>query len=281
MKNAYKEKIQNLREKASTAATPEAPAPASDPSSHSPVSPSSQAQQPSSKTTKASDSAPSNGIKPLDSFIDVEKVAGLPPKEIEALWRLRHVSNPHSICAAVPKETYERIVATARQNPQFVLPVPRTVTEEQPEAKKENGEPATETKQGAEIHFLQWGFHPPASPPSVNASPGQLANAHTSTVLFTHLAAYQAHGSYAQPHTTITNYLDLADSKGLVLMVGQVMPDTGVTSADASWLVSCLQRFYDFGGQASEKKGDLVRMFNRGDVQNFKLEDLLEETEKL
>ena len=66
-----------------------------------------------------------------------------------------------------------------------------------------------------------------------------------------------------------------------MLMVGQVMPDTGVTSADASWLVSCLQRFYDFGGQASEKKGDLVRMFNRGDVQNFKLEDLLEETEKL
>lgn len=64
-------------------------------------------------------------------------------------------------------------------------------------------------------------------------------------------------------------------------MHGQVMPDSGISTAEASWLVSCLQRFYDFGGQASGRKGELVRMFTRGDVEGFKMEELMEEAEKL
>lgn len=64
-------------------------------------------------------------------------------------------------------------------------------------------------------------------------------------------------------------------------MLGQVMPDSGVKNSEASWLISCVQRFYDVGGQAKGKKGDLLRMFNQGDVTNFKVEDLMEEAEKL
>lgn len=64
-------------------------------------------------------------------------------------------------------------------------------------------------------------------------------------------------------------------------MHGQVMPDSGISTTEASWLVSCLQRFYDFGGQASGRKGELVRMFTRGDVEGFKMEELMEEAERL
>ena len=64
-------------------------------------------------------------------------------------------------------------------------------------------------------------------------------------------------------------------------MLGELTPDSGVTNAEASWLISCVQRFYDFGGQASGKKGDLLKMFNQGDVTNFKVEDLMAEAEKL
>lgn len=64
-------------------------------------------------------------------------------------------------------------------------------------------------------------------------------------------------------------------------MHGQVMPDSGVSTNEATWLVSCVQRFYDFGGQAHGRKGELLRMFTQGDVQNFKVEELLEEAEKL
>lgn len=220
-----------------------------------------------------------SSIKPLDSFIDVEKIRALPPKEVEAIWRLRHASNPNSICAVVPYELYQRIAAAARQNPQFILPLPRTKTEEEPTDNE--GETKTTTKSGADIHFLQWGFHPPASPPRENATAAELANAHTSTIIFTQLAAYKLHGAYAQPHTTVTHHLDLAESNGLVLMLGQVMPDAGVSNAEASWLVSCVQRFYDFGGQASGRKGELLKMFTQGDVANFKVEELMEESEKI
>ena len=224
-------------------------------------------------------SGKSSPIRPLSTYLDVEKIRELPPKEIEALWRLRHANTSTSICAVIPLDTYQRIAAAARQNPQFILPLPRQPTggEQQPsEEQSTNGTPAQTT---ADIHFLQWGFHPPAEE-STPAS-GETANNHTSTVLFTHLGAYKMHGSFAQPHTTVTHYLDLADDKGLVLMHGQVVPDRGVSTSEATWLVSCVQRFYDFEGQASGRKGELVRMFTRGDVENFKIEELMEETERV
>lgn len=64
-------------------------------------------------------------------------------------------------------------------------------------------------------------------------------------------------------------------------MHGQVMPDRGVSATEASWLVSCVQRFYDFGGQGSGRKGELLRMFTRGDVEGFRVEELVEEVERI
>lgn len=64
-------------------------------------------------------------------------------------------------------------------------------------------------------------------------------------------------------------------------MLGQVVPDKGVSVSEASWLVSCVQRFYDFGGEGSGRKGELLKMFTQGDVKGFKVEELMEETEKV
>ncbi|KAB8238680.1 ATP11 family protein [Aspergillus alliaceus] len=272
LKEAYQEKINDFRQKASTVVTPEPSRPASSPSA-SAVHPPPPPPPHSSQAAAAAAAKSSPGIKPLSSYLDIEKILELPAKEIEAIWRLRNASNPNSICATIPVETYQRIASAARQNPQFVLPLPRMQTEaQQPEQQADDA-----AKTGADIHFLQWGFHPAA--PTVTSGP--LATSHTSTIIFTHLAQYQLHGSYAQPHTTITHHLDLADEKGLVLMHGQVMPDSGVSTTEATWLASCVQRFYDFGGQASGRKGELLRSFTRGDTQGFKIEALMEEAEKL
>ncbi|KAH1500278.1 hypothetical protein LV164_003174 [Aspergillus fumigatus] len=279
LKKAYKDKIEGLRRSAATPLTPEPTTPPSSPKSFTAAHPPPPPTPPPSPNTAAaaaaaSVSGSSTGIKPLSSYLDVEKVLTLPQKEIEALWRLRHANNPNSICACIPLDTYQRIASAARHNPQFILPLPRSSAEQAP---AEDGSTADPNAVGADIHFLQWAFHPPASP----APSGSSANNHTSTVIFTQLAAYKLHGAFAQPHTTITHHLDLADEKGLVLMHGQVMPDSGISTAEASWLVSCLQRFYDFGGQASGRKGELVRMFTRGDVEGFKMEELMEEAERL
>ncbi|KAI9924059.1 hypothetical protein ASPWEDRAFT_26339 [Aspergillus wentii DTO 134E9] len=277
LKDAYKDKIHDLRRKAETPLTPE-PDPSS-PGTPSAVPP--PPPKPLAPELQAAASATKSGIKPLDTYLDVEKIRELPPKEIEALWRLRNVNQSNSICAVIPIDTYHRILSAARQNPQFILPLPRTKTAQQPAEESPDGEAKTITTAGADIHFLQWGFHPPASASSSTVPSTNPANDHTSTIIFTNLEAYKLHGSFAQPHTTITHHLDLADDKGLVLMHGQVMPDTGVSTSEASWLVSCVQRFYDFGGQAHGRKGELLRMFTQGDVQNFKVEELLEEAEKM
>ncbi|KAJ5994153.1 hypothetical protein N7451_009877 [Penicillium sp. IBT 35674x] len=259
LKEAYSEKIQDLRVKASTVTTPE------------PETPASNAAEPTAAKAPIAHAArevsgKASPIKPLSTYLDVEKIRELPPKEVEALWRLRFASSPTSICAAIPLEIYQRIMSAARQNPQFVLPLPRPSAE---------GEQETQ----ADIHFLQWAFHPPAGEPT--APSGETVNTHVSTVIFTHLGAFKMHGAFAQPHTTITHYLDLADDKGLVLMHGQVVPERGVSTMEATWLASCVQRFYDFEGQASGRKSELVRMFTQGDTENFKVEELMAEAERI
>lgn len=288
LKDAYKSEIENLRRQAATPATPE-PSRTAVSTPYSPTKTQPPTSAPSlSLPIKA---AGSSAIKPLSSFLNIEKILGLPPKEIETLWRLRHAHNPNSICACIPLETYERIASVARTSPQFILPLPRQKTELPSGEDSAELDPAVAAP-GADIHFLQWAFHPPASaamadgqrlssPKTTKAAEERTANNHTSTIIFTHLAAYKLHGSFAEPHTTVTHYLDLADEKGLVLMHGQVMPDRGVSTAEASWLVSCVQRFYDFGGQANGRKGELLRMFTRGDIDGFKIEELMEEAERI
>lgn len=159
LKEAYAQKIQELRKKA---IVPGANAPVSaqqPPLPHQtsssipyqpPPPPEPQSQQQQQARTPKSDSP----VKTLSSFIDVEKTSELPQKEIETIWRLRHVRDAQSLCAVMDTNTFRRIIATARKHPQFILPIPRE-------------------GQGAEIHFLQWTF------PSET----------TATVLFTHLAS--------------------------------------------------------------------------------------------
>lgn len=281
MKEAYSDKIKDLRRQAATVATPEPDSPTSTPQSTSQPStppafhpPPPPRPQPTTDKAAREVSGSKTPIKPLSTYLDVEKIRDLPAKEIEALWRLRFASSSTSICAVIPLDTYLRIAEAARHNPQFILPLPRQPADEDMETP--DGTPA---QTAAEIHFLQWAFHPPADDfvPTVK----ETVNNHTSTVIFTNLGAFKMHGSFAQPHTTVTHHLDLADDKGLVLMHGQVMPDRGVSTTEATWLVSSVQRFYDFGGQASGRKGELVRMFTRGDVENFKVEELMEETERV
>ncbi|KAL9005967.1 MAG: hypothetical protein Q9188_001257 [Gyalolechia gomerana] len=199
----------------------------------------------SSPSSEAKQSAPL-GLRSLSSYLDLDKTAVLPPKEIEYIWRLRHASSPTSLCAILPSPTFSRIQRAARKHPQFILPLPR------------------EGSAAAEIHFMQWSFPAP----------------HTVTVVFTHLAEYKLRGEFSQPHTTITMHTELMHEKGLVLMQGQVFEGRGVNVEEARWLVLCLQKFY--GGDEKDGSGRrrLLEMFSQGNGA-FKVEELVEEAEKV
>jgi len=246
LKAAYQDKITELRKKA---AVPGATAPLVQPQQATnapfqpPPPPEPQTQKPVTSAVKASAESKA-GIKTLSSFIDVEKTRELPHKEIEYLWRLRHASDPTSLCAVMTSEIYNRIAETARRHPQFILPLPRD-------------------GQGAEIHFLQWTFPSPT----------------TATVLFTHLAEYKLRGEFSTPHTTVTHHLDLLDPNGVVLLQGSVLPDRGVSVDEGKLLLLYLQKFYGQTAEATPRR-KLMKQFSQGDA-TFKVEELLEEAEKI
>ncbi|KAK5707301.1 hypothetical protein LTR17_020799 [Elasticomyces elasticus] len=263
LKQIYQDKIDALRRKA---AVPGANAPLSEQVPPTPeqvtssvpfqTPPPPQAQPGASAQPKTPSKVAKDGVKTLDSFIDVEKTRQLPPKEIETIWRLRHVRDAQSLCAVMQTDTYRRIATTARKHPQFILPIPRE-------------------GQGAEIHFLQWTF------PSET----------TATVLFTHLAEFKLRGEFAQPHTTVTYHLDLMGKDdglagGLVLLEGRVSEDRGITVDEGKWLLMCLQKFYGFEAHTDTAKESEIRrkklmeQFSGGD-EKFKVEELLEEAEKI
>lgn len=267
LKEAYKDKIELLRRTASVVIPTVAPPPPPPPPPPSPAFSSSAtasttptSSSTSSATTtqappkrKAETESPS-GIKPLSSILDIEKVRELPENELGAIWRFHHAAKPNSLCAVIPSETFSQIEEQARKFPQFVLPVPHP-------------------EQGAEMHFLQWTWDRATK---------------SSTVLFTQLAEYKLRGEFAQPHTTVTHYGDLAGDKGLVLMQGQVLEDRGVKMDDARWLVMCLQRFYggwdgaggEIARERAEERRKLLEWFGRGDGR-FSVEKLLEEAERM
>ncbi|KAF7564081.1 hypothetical protein G7046_g79 [Stylonectria norvegica] len=263
LKAAYADKIEEQRRKDSIELPhiPQAPdTPVSQPN-RGPL-PTEPQPETTPGTTPGTPKAPSTGsdkpaVKALDDIIDLPKARELPHKELEAVWRLRHASSPQNICAVIPAPAYKAMEQAARKTPQFVLPVPHPT-------------------QGAEIHFLQWTFD---------------AESKTSTVLFTQLAEYKARGEFAQPHTTITHHLDLANEKDLVLMQGQVVDGRGIKPEEAKWLVLCLQRFYggwdavdaDLTGERKERADERKRLlgwFANGDSR-FSVEKLLDEAERM
>ncbi|KAL9625961.1 MAG: hypothetical protein Q9164_007976, partial [Protoblastenia rupestris] len=121
LKAVYQDKIQSQRKKAIASttfpsSTPLTSSPASSTVS-SPFSPPPSPPQPVASASSPTKPTSPPGIKTLSSYIDIPKTLQLPQREIEYIWRLRHASNPQSLCAIIPLETYSRIENTARRYP--------------------------------------------------------------------------------------------------------------------------------------------------------------------
>jgi ATP synthase F1 complex assembly factor 1 len=265
LKEQYKEKIDELRKQAIVPGATGPLTPPPSPSSPQPQAPASSTKSPwpsppppPTPQDPAASPPPPPGVKTLNSFLDLEKVRGLPEKEIQALWRIRHASNPQSIHFTVPVSVFRSLLQTAKQHPSFVLPVPREIPAED-EAVAATGQ----TQQAAELHYLQFA-HP---------------HVDTTTLLFTSLAEFKLRGEFASPHTTVTFHQELADSHDLVMGQGLVVENKGVTVDEARWLVMCMQKFY-VQSEEGKGRGELLNMFTRGD-SGFQVERLIDEAEKI
>lgn len=265
LKKQYQDKIQELRNQAIVpGATGPLVPPPSPPKSPWP-------SPPPPPTPQAADSPPN--IKTLSAFLDLSKVQSLSSQEVQALWRLRHVSNPQSLHFALPASTFSSLLHTATKHPSFVLPLPREIPAgtHEPSANHANSDAnaspsesaSSEAQQAVELHYLQFSHPHPT----------------TTTLLFTTLAEFKLRGEFAAPHTTISFHRELAQTHNLILGQGLVVENRGVSVDDARWLVMCMQKFYVQGEQASGRR-ELLNKFTQGDV-GFSVERLIEEAERV
>ncbi|KAJ6501610.1 ATP11-domain-containing protein [Mycena vitilis] len=240
----------------------------------------------------------SSPVKPLSSILNIPRILATPhtPEQISALWTVYHASRSNGtgrgyLCAAIPFELYTKMASTAAKYPLFVVPVRR---DKDPAALPVLGE----ADAAHEFYFLQWSFHeaPPipsanddlfAPPTAVNSSSSE-ANPQTSTVMFTPLQEYKLRESFATPYLVLTNYTDLAQSHGIVLLRGDITPSAAAGSAgvdgryllrqeDAHRLSMSVQNFYLWdatAGDESLERQKMVKAFHENQ-DAFSWEELL------
>ncbi|CDO94412.1 unnamed protein product [Kluyveromyces dobzhanskii CBS 2104] len=201
-------------------------------------------------------STPKAPFKTLNSFMDVEKVKDLSKQECEFLWRARWANQENILSAVIPVDIWKKMGPLARENPFFVLPLPREgALEDLATDSADKKEPAME------MHYIQWQF---AGPNTVHC-------------IMTTLAEFKLHKEYARPHTTLQFHLDLVDEKNIVLMNGQVESDSNVSLPESQLLLLNIQRFYGAMGQElgnNKKRVQLLKDFTNGSP-NFNVELLV------
>ena len=209
-------------------------------------------------------------VKPLSSFLDIEKIQKESNEDIGKLWAGYHTMRG-KLSAVIPAATYEKMLETARNYQQFVLPLP-----------KGDATTSSEEDNAFEMQFMQWAFLPrPASLPSSTSPPA--------ATMFTSLAEYKLRQEFAQMSLVLTYYTDLIQSKGLVLMRGDIterqVPESDevkqvLSQKEAQLLALCMQRFYNVDwnqpaqGQEADRR-ELLQSFHKN-PQGFNLEKLLE-----
>ncbi|KAJ1646977.1 hypothetical protein LPJ64_001598 [Coemansia asiatica] len=187
------------------------------------------------RRAKSDGSLPPN-VKTLDQIMRLDLLESKDAEEIGHIWNQYHATKD-TISAAIPGETYQRLLEVARKNPLFVLPLPRN--------------------QGVEFFFLQLDHH---------------------QVHFTSLIEYKTNTVNARPYLTLTHYTDLIESKGLVLMRGELDSESNlIDTQNAQYLALQMQQFYVTGGP--EKRAVLENFNQRPELFNY--EELIELAQKL
>ncbi|EIE80289.1 hypothetical protein G6F46_002334 [Rhizopus delemar] len=112
-------------------------------------------------------------------------------------------------------------------------------------------------EEGVEFYFLQFNFH----------------QCH-----FTSLLEYKTKGTEARPFLTLTHFPELQQSKGIVLMKGDITDEPRMLdTANAQFLAFALQQFYASG---SENNMKLVEKFHKSPSQ-FDFQELIKAVETL
>ncbi|KAG5520066.1 hypothetical protein PMAC_001142 [Pneumocystis sp. 'macacae'] len=195
--------------------------------------------------TKILNNNKKNYIRALSSYINVEKLQLHNIKEIELIWKARHIQNEYNHCGVISSLKFDIIEKNAKKYNMFILPINRP--------------------EGIEMHFLQW----------------FITNKFTKYILITSLLEYKIKGEFARPHTFLSYHTDLSLNKNIVLMRCELEKDRGITINDIKTIVFQIESFFSATEDNQEDllKLKLLEEFNSG--KNFNISILINECNKL
>ncbi|KAF8349815.1 ATP11 protein-domain-containing protein [Amanita rubescens] len=237
---------------------------------------------PSTAQKERKDSSP---IRALSNILDTSRIVATPhtPTQISALWNTYHLSRSGGtgrgfVCASIPVDMYKCMATVATRYPSFIVPVPRARADSEPRGEGERDS-------AYEFYYLQWDFHSVPPVPAATEDPFVVPkpsnNPPISTVLFTPLQEYKSRMSFATPYLVLTHYTDLAETHGIVLLRGEITPNSEyqkyiMTQSDAQLLSMAVQKFYlrDKNVSGRSEGGELLRQFHE-EPAKFRWEDLL------
>ncbi|KAK8926290.1 hypothetical protein KSP39_PZI018168 [Platanthera zijinensis] len=88
-------------------------------------------------------------------------------------------------------------------------------------------------------------------------------------LLFTGLEDYKERGTQASPYFAVTHYTEFAETKGTVLIRGDVVLPSKLSDSEARWLLETAQTFY-----LNDVRYKLVERFNK-ETHEFEFNDVL------
>ena len=160
--------------------------------------------------------------KRLDDIVKLALLEREPAEEVKRIWTQHHANSTHHVATTLSAQQFDSFTAHARAHSLFVLPVPK----------------------GAQGGFLTF-----------------FTQCQLPFVIFTLLDEYMQRSTAAGAHLVVTHYDELRESKGLVLVRGELLLTTELMPPEASTLVERLHSFY-----TTPDGQHLVSSFNRGAV---------------
>ncbi|KAJ2850426.1 hypothetical protein IWW36_001916 [Coemansia brasiliensis] len=203
---------QKIREKEQAAAQKPVESSRSETTSSEPLSKSAAPKSTAAKQQRRTSQNLPPGVKSLDQVMKVEMLENKTAEEIGEIWTAYHATKD-AVSAAIPAETYQRLLQVARKNPLFVLPLPRE-------------------GQGVEFYFMQFDFH---------------------QVHFTSLLEYKTNQAQARPYLTLTHYTDFMDRGIVLMRGELDTERNLLDVPNAQYLALQMQQFYITGGDEKRR----------------------------
>ena len=170
--------------------------------------------------------------KHLNELMKLEHLEEKSPEEVEAIWGEYHAKEAHRVASVMHASEWHRFSSNAKQASLFVLPI-----------KKPGG------------GYLSL-----------------LSQSQIPLILLTTVDEYRTQMSNAPAHLTITAYDELKESKGLVLLRGDIINDKTISKPEARLLIELLRAFYSNEDDYKASSGPYT--FNQSPA-SFSFSDLL------